>query len=122
MSEKPTYGQMLVETGKFAKAITETETFIKWWPNGEPLWSMAGVAWAGNSDRGMDRPAGLTEEDVIYEEEFDEGRQRLRQHFIRERSTSVVRVAKEQWRKSIRVGRNSNPSTQFRMGIKRILY
>jgi hypothetical protein len=100
LAGRSTYGEMLVRAGQFAKAISETATFQKWWPAGEPLWSIAGIAWAANSGQGLDKPKELADDEETYEEEFEEGQRRLRQHFIRERSTSVVKLAKELWRKS----------------------
>lgn len=42
---KDTYGQMLVWAGKFAREITETPIFKKYWDTKHPLWAVAGLCW-----------------------------------------------------------------------------
>ena len=42
----------LEEVGKFAKMITETPTFKKYWGNQqEPLWTLAGICWRVKGDK-----------------------------------------------------------------------
>jgi len=96
--ETRTYGQMVVETGKFARAICTTDAFKQFWPDTEPLWTIAGVCWSANSEEGAQRPKDAPI--FPYEEDFDEGAMVLRSHLIRERNTGVVRIAKELWRKA----------------------
>jgi len=97
-TDKPSYGEMIVATGRFAQDICATETFRASWPEGEPLWTIAGICWHANSDAGAERPKDAPL--YPYEEDFDEGAMALRAHLIRERSASVVRKAKELWRAS----------------------
>ncbi len=96
--ERPTYGEMIVAAGRFAQNICATEAFQEAWPDGEPLWTIAGICWHANSEAGADRPKDAPL--YPYEEDFDEGAMALRAHLIRERSTSVVRKAKEMWKAS----------------------
>lgn len=97
-AEKPTYGEMIVAAGRFAQDICATEAFQESWPDGEPLWTIAGICWHANSDAGAERPKGV--EPYFYEEDYDEGAMALRSHLIRERNVTVVRKAKELWRAS----------------------
>jgi hypothetical protein len=94
------YGQMIVEAGKFAAAICATDTFRNSWPTGEPLWTIAGICWHANSEHGAKRPKGVTA--YLYEEDkdFDEGEIVLRAHLIRERNALLVKKAKDAWRAS----------------------
>ena len=41
----PTYGEMIVEAGHFAAQVVAAETFRELWPNGEPMWTIAGICW-----------------------------------------------------------------------------
>ncbi|MDB4460805.1 HNH endonuclease, partial [bacterium] len=94
-SERPSYGEMVVAAGFFAQQVCATDTFLKYWTDGEPLWIIAGICWHANSATGADRPK---EAPIFpYEEDFDEGAMALRSHLIRERSTSVVNRAKAMW-------------------------
>ena len=95
-TERPSYGEMIVAAGRFAKDICTTDSFQKFWPDGEPLWTIAGICWHANSEAGAERPKDAPI--YPYEEDFDEGAMALRAHLIRERSTSIVRKAKELWR------------------------
>ena len=97
VAESSSYGRKLLDAGEFALAISETPFFKEKWLIGEPLWTIAGISWNANSDQGASRPNGIKIDDVIYEEEFEEGRRYLRQHFIRERNRKVVAQAKEKW-------------------------
>ncbi len=105
-TEKPTYGEMIVAAGRFAQAICATQKFQELWPVAEPLWTIAGICRRVNSQsisgRPKDAPIYLSAKDLNEEseEEFDEGALALRAHRIRERSSAVVRKAKELWRAS----------------------
>ena len=94
-SDRPTYGNMIVAAGRFAREICETDAFRSAWPSGQPLWTIAGICWHANSESGADRPKNAPI--YPYEEDFDEGAMELRTHLIRERNSSVVRRAKEVW-------------------------
>lgn len=94
--DRPTYGQMIVAAGRFAQDICATEALREFWPDGEPLWTIAGICWHANSDAGAERPKGV--EPFFYEEDYDEGAMALRSHLIRERNFAVVKKAKELWR------------------------
>ena len=78
------------------RPFAATDTFRKYWPTGEPLWTIAGICWHANSEYGAERPKDAPI--FPYEEDFDEGAMELRQHLLRERSATVVRKAKEAWR------------------------
>ena len=91
----PTYGEMIVRSGQFAAAVVATDRFRHCWPEGEPLWTIAGICWHANSEHGAERPKDAPR--YAYEEDFDEGAMELRLHIIRERNTTVVRKAKEMW-------------------------
>lgn len=90
------YGEMVVETGKFASAVCATAKFREFWPNGEPLWTISGVCWFVSFRGSLRRPQNTQVDSCT--EDFDEGTQELRSHWIRERNTSVVKRAKERWR------------------------
>lgn len=91
----PAYGDMIVWAGRFAAAVTATSTFHRFWLEGEPLWTIAGICWHANSEYGAERPKDAPV--YPYEEDFDEGAMELRSHLIRERNTTVVKKAKELW-------------------------
>lgn len=92
----PSHGEMIVEASRFAEEICDTPAFKRFWPNGEPLWTISGVCWTASTGHGAEGPSGL--EPYCYEEDFDEGARTLRLHLIRERNLTVVRKAKELWR------------------------
>jgi MoxR-like ATPase len=53
------------EIGKFAKKITETPTFKKYWGNqSQPLWTLAGICWAVRNFN-TSSPTGNTMEETI---------------------------------------------------------
>ena len=94
-AEKPTYGEMIVWAGKFAKAIAKTETFQRHWPAGEPLWTIAGICW---EKRNLPTVYGPDAADRYhYEEDFEEGWEVLRPHLVRERNSSLIDRAKALW-------------------------
>jgi hypothetical protein len=93
--DRPSYGEMIVAAGRFAQEIVATKTFQEYWPDEEPLWTIAGICWHANSGPGAERPEGAPV--FPYEEDFEEGAMVLRSHRIRERNNSVVRKAKDLW-------------------------
>lgn len=87
-----TYGQMLVWAGKFAREISETTTYQRYWSKPEekePLWVIAGISWEGPSPA---KP-GISPS-YVEEESFPEGEEKWRLHRRRERSRAVVDRAK----------------------------
>lgn len=42
-TKSPAYGEFLVAVGRLGMEIASTPTFQKWWPNREPLWTIAGI-------------------------------------------------------------------------------
>lgn len=63
---KPTYGEVLVATGRFAQDICATNAFKASWPDGEPLWTIAGICWHANSKDGASPPPPTVSPDGSY--------------------------------------------------------
>lgn len=80
------YGEKIVWAGDFAKEISHTKTFKKYWSHlGEPYWVIAGLCWHG--------PEPV--KPIFIDEGFSEGRVVERRHKYRERSSKVVDEAKQ---------------------------
>ncbi len=93
--QKPTssvsYGDRLIWAGQFAIDISRTEIYQAYWPEGEPLWVIAGISWKGTS---QDKPAQEPiDTDIL---SFPEGTEKRRLHLLRERNQTVVSLAKSQ--------------------------
>ena len=94
------YGQMIVESGKFAAAICHTWTRlgILGLPANHFGQSLASV---GTPTPSMaKRPKGVTVYRYEEDKDFDEGEIVLRAHLIRERNALLVKKAKDAWRAS----------------------
>lgn len=85
------YGMRLIWAGKFAADISKTKTFQLYWPEGEPLWIVAGLCWYGPSPP---KPQ-LVPQNVEDSQSYTEGGEKRRLHLTRERSQVVVLKAKE---------------------------
>ena len=81
------YGEKIVWASDFAKEISHTQTFKKYWSHlGEPYWVIAGLCWHGPEPK---KP-------TYTEEGFSEGRLIERRHKYRERNSTIVDEAKQQ--------------------------
>jgi len=84
------YGEQIIWVGKFAAELSKTETFQRHWPKDYALWTIAGICWIGPNP---EKPI------IIYPPippSFPEGVKKQRWHEYRERSSEVIRLAKEQ--------------------------
>jgi len=85
------YGVRLIWAGKFAADISKTTTFQLYWPEGEPLWIVAGLCWYGPSPP---KPQ-LVPQNIEDSQSYPEGGEKRRLHLTRERSQVVVLKAKD---------------------------
>ena len=87
------YGDKVVQAGRFAQAVTRTKTFRACWPDQEPLWTLAGICWLGKT------PEKPSSEDQPPDDFPDvgvrEGKRKERLHLFHERNQRVVRRAKQ---------------------------
>lgn len=85
------YGSKLLWAGALARALGETDTFQKYWPEGQASWVLAGLSW---SDPKQSQPNTLITS-LAGSLSVPEGAQKQRLHLVRERNQTLVRAAKE---------------------------
>jgi len=86
------YGEWLVQAGRFAHAVCGTKTFKRYWPHQEPLWTLAGLCWIGDSPEKP--PQKDTPPQFPNMEGVPEGGKKEELHCIYERNRAVVELAK----------------------------
>ncbi len=84
-------GTWVVWAGEFATEVSRTGVFRQLWGEEAPLWTVAGVCW----DARDPEPPLADPPDPSDAGPFAEGEMKRRLHLIRERSSGVVRTAKE---------------------------
>jgi hypothetical protein len=88
-----TYGERLVWAGNFARDISETNTYQRYWQpywsEFETLWVISGICW-----KNMEIKKPEAEPTKIDMFSFPEGAEKRRLHLLRERSQTVVSKAK----------------------------
>lgn len=89
--EIESYGEWLVQAGRFAQNVCRTKTFRRFWPDQEPLWALSGICWIEKSPK----PPHLPLDDYPDESGFPEGRKRKALHFGHERNQTVIKLAKQ---------------------------
>jgi len=89
--EIESYGEWLVQAGRFAQNVCRTKTFRSFWPDQEPLWALSGICWIEKSSK----PPHLPQDDYPDESGFPEGRKRRALHYGHERNQTVIKLAKQ---------------------------
>jgi hypothetical protein len=89
--EIESYGEWLVQAGRFAQNVCRTKTFRCFWPDQEPLWALSGICWIEKSPK----PPHLPQDDYPDESGFPEGRKRRALHYGHERNQTVIKLAKQ---------------------------
>jgi hypothetical protein len=91
--ETDSKGEWLVQVGRFAQAVCGTKTFKRYWPRQEPLWTLAGLCWMGDSP---DKPPQRdTPPKFPNTEGVPGGKKKQELHYIYERNRTVVELAKQ---------------------------
>lgn len=96
-ASKASYGLSIVWASTLGQEIAATPTFGRYWGGDSPTWTVSGLCWSAQYPERM--PAERLDPAMYVSLSYQEGTQKLQMHLRRERSSAVVRMAKEQHRK-----------------------
>ena len=95
LPKKDSYGQELLQAGRFAQAVCHTPTFQRFWPDQEPMWVLSGICWMRSSPPKPKELPPEIEEEIDLDATFPEGRRLEKIHRGHERNRKVIKLAKE---------------------------